>query len=172
MRTRTPRADAVTRADVLRIRLARAADIPALVALENRVFAGDRLSARQWRHHVASPRATILVATASHGLCGAAIVFFHRGHDIARLYSLAVAPEARGQGVGERLLAAAERDAARRGSRRMRLEVRRDNPGAQRLYAQRGFRVFDERPRYYEDGHDALRYEKSLAPQRGGLSPH
>ena len=157
-----------TDASPLRIRRATNADVAALVALENRVFDSDRLRARQWRQHVASPRATVLVAvTARDTLLGAAIVFFHRGRDIARLYSLAVAPEARGRGVGERLLVDAERDAARRGSRRMRLEVRRDNVGARRLYDLRGFHVLGERPGYYEDGHDALRYEKALTP-RGG----
>ena len=89
-------------------------------------------------------------------------MFLHAGHDIARLYSLAISAEARGRGVGEKLLVAAERDAARRGSARMRLEVRRDNAAAQRLYLRRGFRVIGERHAYYEDGYDALRYEKPL----------
>ena len=79
-------------------------------------------------------------------------MFFHAAHRIARLYSIAVAPEARGTGIGEALLAAAERHARTRGAIAMRLEVRADNAAAQRLYERRGYRRFGIRRRYYEDG--------------------
>ena len=149
------------RAEV-RIRRARAADLARLVEIENAVFATDRLSARQWRHHVANPEADVLVAERAGAIVGAAVVFFHRGHAIARLYSIAVAPEARGAGIGEKLLAAAERNARRRGRARFRLEVRNDNAAARRLYERRGYRVFGTKAAYYEDGADAVRYEKAL----------
>jgi ribosomal-protein-alanine acetyltransferase len=145
-----------------RIRLARDADRVALIALENRVFSADRLSARQWRHHLRSDSAVVLVAERGDDIVGAAVVFFHTSHRIARLYSIAVAPEARGSGLGEALLAAGERFAKKRGRTVMRLEVRADNRAAQRLYERRGYRRFGVRRGYYEDGADALRYEKIL----------
>lgn len=152
----------------LRIRRGVASDAAALIALENSVFTRDRLSARQWHYHLANPRADILVASdASAVLIGAAVVFFHARSDIARLYSLAVAPSARGLGAADALIDFAERGAMQRGCRRMRLEVRRDNVAAHRLYARRGFVVIGERAGYYEDGHDALRYEKILAARVG-----
>ena len=156
---------------MIRIRRARSADLAALVALENRVFATDRLSARQWRHHLANPGAAILVAGHGRDLVGAAVVFFQARHRIARLYSIAVAREARGAGVGEALLASAERTARARGSRALRLEVRTDNAAAQRLYERRGYCRFGRKERYYEDGATALRYEKTLVPPRRGVSP-
>jgi len=149
------------RAEV-RIRRARAADLARLVEIENAVFAIDRMSARQWRHHIANPEADVLVAEQGGAITGAAVVFFHARHRIARLYSIAVAPEARGAGIGEKLLAAAERNARRRGRERFRLEVRTDNAAARRLYERRGYRVFGTKARYYEDGADAVRYEKPL----------
>jgi ribosomal-protein-alanine acetyltransferase len=147
-----------------RIRAARAADLAALVDLENRVFATDRLSARQWRHHLGSETAGVLVAELGGEIIGAAVVFFHESHRIARLYSISVAPEARGAGIGDALLVATERLAGRRGALTMRLEVRADNAPAQRLYERHSYARFAVRSRYYEDGCDAVRYAKA---QRG-----
>ena len=124
------------------------------------------MSRRQYRHHLASRAARVLAAVRGDALVGAAVVFFHGSHRIARLYSIAVAPEVRGAGIGEQLLAAAERDARARGSTSLRLEVRTDNPAAQGLYERRGYRRFGRKEGYYEDGAAALRYEKALAPRR------
>ncbi|MEZ5460421.1 GNAT family N-acetyltransferase [Dokdonella sp.] len=149
--------------DTVRIRRAVRGDLAELIALENRVFSGDRLSARQWNRHLASDTARVLVAR-SHGmLLGASVVFFRSNSSIARLYSLATVPEARGRGIGERLVAASEQLARRRHCRSIRLEVRRDNSSAQRLYERRGYLRIGERPRYYEDGETALRYGKVLS---------
>jgi ribosomal-protein-alanine acetyltransferase len=147
----------------LRIRRAVDIDLPALVALENRIFTSDRLSARQWNQHLASDSARVLVASVDRELVGAAVLFFRRGNDIARLYSLAIAPAMRGRGIGDALLETAESAALARRCRRVRLEVRRENPAARRLYERRGYRLIGERIGYYEDGEDALRYEKTLA---------
>ncbi len=54
------------------------------------------------------------------------------------IHDLAVLPEARGQGVGEALIRAAEAEARKLGCGKMTLEVRSDNP-AQRLYRRTGF---------------------------------
>lgn len=145
------------------IRRARIGDLDALVALEQASFSGDRLSRRQWRRHLAGERAIVVVAVERGALLGAALAFVHADHDIARLYSLATAAAARGRGIGDRLVAAVEQAARRAGRKRLRLEVRADNAGAQRLYERRGYRRIGRRAGYYEDGADALRYEKTLA---------
>lgn len=145
-----------------RIRRAVSSDLPGLVALEYRVFAGDRLQARQWRRHLDSDSARILVARQHGSLLGASVVFFRRNSRVARLYSLATLPEARGGGIGGRLVAAVEQLARRRQCDTLRLEVRRDNLAAQRLYEARDYHPTGERKAYYEDGMDALRYEKVL----------
>lgn len=147
----------------LRVRRATIDDLAALVELENASFAVERMSARQLRRHLDSASAMIFVATSRRRLLGAAVLFLRSGGRIGRLYSIAVAADARGRGIGEALLQAVERAAARRGCNRLRLEVRVDNAGAQRLYERLGYRRFGLRRGYYEDGHDALRYEKTLA---------
>jgi len=151
-----------------RIRRATPMDLPALLALERSAFTTDHLSLRQYRQHLVSPTAIVLVAVDKTGLLGTALVFFRRESDLARLYSIAVAHGARGRGVGEALLAAVERAAFRRGARRMRLEVRQDNAAAMRLYERRGYSRFAERRGYYEDGGHAWRYEKELGLRAEG----
>jgi ribosomal protein S18 acetylase RimI-like enzyme len=151
----------------VRIRRAREDDHVALVALENSVFSIDRMSARQWRHHLGNSGAEVLVATRDGDIVAAAVLFFRPGSRIARLYSIAVSVRARGVGVGDRLLASAERAARARGCVALRLEVRSDNPAARSLYERRGYVRFGIRKSYYEDGQDALRYEKALTRPRG-----
>jgi ribosomal protein S18 acetylase RimI-like enzyme len=152
-----------------RIRPARPADAAALAALELRCFPGDRMSARQYRRHAASPNAVVLVAGDAGGAAiGSAVMFFRTGSARARLYSIAVDPAARGRGLGGALLAAAESAARRRGATALRLEVRQDNPVAIAMYEARGYRRIGARAGYYEDGADAWRYETSLDGRPAG----
>lgn len=139
-------------------------DLAPLVELENASFAIERMSARQLRSHLESLSAEVFVAIRVRRVVGAAVLFFHRSHRVARLYSIAVAAGERGHGIGDLLLATAEQAARRRGSRALRLEVRLDNRPAQRLYERHGYRGFAVRPAYYQDGMDARRYEKRLDP--------
>lgn len=149
------------------VRRAITLDLPKLIALENSVFISDRLTARQWKQHLESNTAQVLVASIDREVIGASVLFFRRGSDIARIYSLAVAEESRGIGVGEALLDASEEAAQTHQCKRVRLEVRRDNPPAQRLYLRRGYTAIGERPAYYEDGMDAFRYEKIFDAKAG-----
>jgi len=146
-----------------RVRRAAASDLDELVALEQRSFSSDRLSRAQYRRHRDSNSALVLGASANHHLfLGGAVLFSRKRNTVARLYSLATAPEARGQGVGAALLAAVADAAQRRGSRALKLEVRTDNAAAIRLYERHGFRRIGRYARYYEDGADAWRYEQTL----------
>src|SRR5215475_7096224 len=94
-----------------KIRRARLGDLNALLALEQSAFDTDHLSRRQYRQHLRSDSAAVLVADGAPGILGKAVVFFNARYDIARLYSIAVGHEARGQGLGAVLLAAAEKTA-------------------------------------------------------------
>ena len=133
-----------------------------MLALEAR-FPGDRLSARQFRHHLKNARARLRVVVYSGAVIGYALVFLRAGSRVARLYSIAVDPDWRGHRLGARLLADAERQAVRAGAAVLRLEVRTDNAAAIGLYETQGYRHFARIPGYYEDGAAARRYEKVLA---------
>ncbi|WP_426701427.1 GNAT family N-acetyltransferase [Rhodanobacter sp. Col0626] len=148
----------------VRVRRAESSDLDDLVALEERTFDSDRLSRAQYRRHLDSDSAQVLVASANHRrFLGTAVLFFRKGSGVARLYSLATQPEARGKGVGSALLETAAQVAGRRGCRALRLEVRLDNAVAISLYERLGFLRIGRYRRYYQDGADAWRYEKALA---------
>ncbi|WP_200306808.1 GNAT family N-acetyltransferase, partial [Paracraurococcus ruber] len=74
----------------------------------------------------------------------------------AEILTLAVAPAARRQGLGARLMASALAGAAARGAAAMFLEVAAGNAAARALYAGLGFAEVGRRRRYYADGADAL----------------
>jgi len=145
----------------VRIRPAGPSDIAALVSIEERAFAGDRLSARSFRRLVGSGTADVLVAFTDETAIGYAMVLYRSNADAARLYSIAVADGA-ARGSGRALLAAAEQAAANRGAACLRLEVREDNRRAIDLYERNGYRRTGRRPDYYADGAPALLYRKML----------
>jgi ribosomal protein S18 acetylase RimI-like enzyme len=147
-------------------------DLATLVALEQAVFSGDRLSLRQFRHHLDAPSSDLIVAAGVDGVNGYALLFRRRGSLIGRIYSMAVAPSARGLGLGDRLLQRLESIARARGLAEMRLEVRQDNVVAMALYERRGYQRFGKRCAYYEDGADAWRMSKSLLPRRRRRDRH
>jgi ribosomal-protein-alanine N-acetyltransferase len=72
------------------------------------------------------------------------------------LLNIAVNPASRRRGIGAALLARALDFARERGVKMVFLEVRRGNNAAQSLYRRFGFREMGARPRYYEDGEDAI----------------
>jgi ribosomal protein S18 acetylase RimI-like enzyme len=145
------------------VRKAERGDLDALLALEQRVFATDRLSRRSLARFLASPTAELIVAYENGTLAGTAIVLFREASAVARLYSIAVAPHQGGRGVAQLLLGAAEAAAAGRDCRAMRLEVHVTNHAAITRYRKSGYREFARARGYYEDGGDALRFEKRLA---------
>ncbi len=163
----SPRARAAGADTLGLVRIVRASpdDLTALVALEQEAFTGDRISPRSWQYLIASRSAIVLVARtgqAGGGLMGAAVVLRRAGSSVARLYSIAVARAARGRGLSGRLLDEALRMSLDNGAAVLRLETRSDNHAAQRLFAQHGFVALDSKAGYYEDGAEALRYQKSL----------
>jgi len=85
----------------------------------------------------------------------------------AELLTLAVAPEARRQGAGRRLLAAFEAGAAARGATEAFLEVAADNAPALALYLGAGWSEAGRRRGYYRRAEgpaaDALTLRKVLA---------
>jgi ribosomal protein S18 acetylase RimI-like enzyme len=153
----------------VRTRKALPGDVDALTELEQRVFATDRLSRRSLRRFLTAPSAEVIVAEQGALLAGTAIVLFRPRSVVARLYSIAVAPPMGGRGVAPMLLEAAEAAALARGCRAIRLEVHQTNHAAISRYRKSGYREFGRHRRYYEDGGDALRFEKRLVPNIAAL---
>lgn len=148
------------------VRRAEPSDLARLAELEAKAFVGDRLSRRSLAALMKRRSARLLVACRGDTIDGYAVVLTRRGSRVARLYSLAVDPEAAGQGIGSRLLAAAETEAGAAGADRLRLEVRSDNRPAVSLYERRGYAAMGRREAYYEDGAPAFRYEREIASRK------
>jgi ribosomal protein S18 acetylase RimI-like enzyme len=146
----------------VKLRRGRLRDLDALTAIEDAVFTTDNLSRRSFRHFLTSPGATLLVAEVGGELAGYLLVLYRPRSKLARLYSIAVAPHIGRRGVGPLLLDAAEDAARRHGRRVMRLEVHQHNTRAIVRYGKSGYRLFGRRRRYYDNGGDALRFEKTL----------
>ena len=125
-------------------------DLDALVALEHACF-GEKdspLSKRAMRYHLA--RGRIMGAYKGGALLGYILLFPRK---IPRIYSLAVHPKARGQGIARHLL-----EHALHVNGTLRLEVRADNHSAIALYETLGFTCKGVKKAFYPDGCDAKVY--------------
>lgn len=137
-------------------RVATAADVPAVAALEAEAFPHDAWPYGYLEQAVAGE----LHGTGIHlaerdgvvvGYAITSVVF-----EIAELQRIAVAPGHRRGGVAGALLSAVLADAGRRGAERLLLEVRETNTGALAFYERAGFVEIDRRPRYYRDQATAI----------------
>jgi ribosomal protein S18 acetylase RimI-like enzyme len=144
------------------IRSAQLGDIEDLVLLENTSFATDKLSRRSFRHWLTTEHRALLVAEVAHRIVGYILIIYHPGTRLARVYSLAVLQDYRGQGIAKQLMLAGEQAASDGGRLYLRLEVSVDNISAIQLYEALGFQKFGIYRGYYEDHKDALRYQKRI----------
>ncbi|MDH5516572.1 MAG: GNAT family N-acetyltransferase/peptidase C39 family protein [Gammaproteobacteria bacterium] len=137
-------------------------DLDDLDRIEKRCFKIDRMSRRNLKHMIQKGNCDFILARQDNNTLAYILVLYHRGTHLARVYSLAVLPETRGQGLGELLLQQAENLAASRDCIYMRLEVHPNNTSAIRLYQRNHYVPFGLLKDYYEDHADALRYQKRI----------
>jgi len=138
------------------------ADIDELVRLEQACFETDRLSRRSFQRWLQNDECIFLVCERDGGLGGYILVISRQGTRLARLYSLAVDPALRGQGLASLLIERAEWQAREQGALYMRLEVAEDNAAAIALYRKLGYEAFGFYRDYYDDHGDAVRMEKCI----------
>lgn len=136
------------------IRRATRGDVPRVVEIERSSFS-DPWTAGAFRNAAEEDRLLFLVAEHEGAVVGYAVSW--HVVDEAELANLAVAQEARGQGIGGALLDTVIAVARESGCASMHLEVRESNAAARGLYASRGFEEVGRRRRYYrEPVEDAL----------------
>lgn len=128
------------------LRPAVADDLPRIVEIERASFS-DPWSATAFRTALREERVELLVAAAGNGVVGYAVWWCVA--DEVELANLAVAPEARGRGVGGALLDAAIERGRAEGCEWIHLEVRESNLAGRALYSSRGFAIVGRRRRYY-----------------------
>lgn len=140
----------------LTVRPATIADLDAIWQIEHAVFTSEAWSRDMMAEELSADHRSYLALVTPDGTVrgyGGLLVVGTEGD----IQTIAVAPEARGKGAGRRMMAALLAEAHQRGVREVFLEVRADNPVAQRLYISLGFTEIGIRPRYYQpDGVDAV----------------
>lgn len=131
------------------------ADIPAVEALERRLFPVDAWPVQMFFDELSQPetRRYVVAEAAGRIVAYAGLMCIE---PIADVQTIAVVPEFEGQGIGSAVLTELIEEARRRRAADVLLEVRADNPRAQQLYLRFGFEQIHVRPRYYRDGTDAL----------------
>ena len=124
-------------------------DVPAVHALEQRLFDPDQWSPEVFWSELAAGRWYVVAEDAGQvvGYAGLAVAGGQ-----ADVQTVAVSPDAQGRGLGRVLLDALVAEAARQGAGSVLLEVRADNPPAIRLYERTGFERIAVRRRYYQPG--------------------
>jgi tRNA threonylcarbamoyl adenosine modification protein YeaZ/ribosomal-protein-alanine acetyltransferase len=147
----------VTSADPPRLRSLEPRDVPAVAAIEVRIFS-DPWPESFFIGELAHPFVYARVAEHRGGLAGYSVALIGAG--IGHLGNLAVVPEARRRGVATALLEDVLGRATQLNVGHVGLEVRVSNFAAQALYRAHGFRVSGLRKGYYRDtGEDALMME-------------
>jgi ribosomal-protein-alanine acetyltransferase len=142
------------------LRRATPADVDAIMLLETSTFENDAWSPEMMARDVADPSCYYLVAfppDQPDRIQAYAGVLAPRGALEGDIQTIAVAEPARGRGLGRMLMLSLIGEARKRGAREVFLEVRADNPSAQRLYRSLGFDEVGLRRGYYQpDNVDAI----------------
>jgi len=141
------------------IRPADAKDLDALVHLEGLCFDYSRIGKRSFQRLLKSASAHLLVVPEPETgqLLAYALLLTRKNSSRWRLYSIAVAPQARGKGFARALLTQCMAMAQQQGASGLSLEVKSDNKSAIALYEDLDFAVVDLLPGYYDDGTDGYR---------------
>ncbi|WP_049890245.1 ribosomal protein S18-alanine N-acetyltransferase [Natronorubrum sulfidifaciens] len=142
--------------DEFSIRAARRADLLAVVRIENESFT------QPWPHDaferfLGEPGFLVALEEPTN-VVGYIVADMTQnfGRQLGHVKDVAVHPDHRETGVGTALLTHALAVLAAHGADSVKLEVRRSNDDAKRLYREFGFEPLRVVPGYYEDGEDAI----------------
>ncbi|WP_129656395.1 ribosomal protein S18-alanine N-acetyltransferase [Rothia halotolerans] len=142
------------------------ADLEAVHRFELRLFPADAWPLEMFLAEVRHPtrRYTVVLDEAGVVVGYAGMMAVAETGDVQ---TIAVDPGHEGRGLGRWLMERMHRQAREAGAGTMMLEVRADNPRAAGLYESLGYARIHLRPRYYQDGVDAVIMSKDLTPEGG-----
>ncbi|MGX1693955.1 ribosomal protein S18-alanine N-acetyltransferase [Microbacterium keratanolyticum] len=139
------------------IRPAGASDLDAIMRIETASFPTDAWSAEMMAAELLSEHGRYFVDDEFGEIVGYGGVRALRGSSDADIQTIALDAAHRGSGRGRALLRTLLSEASDRGANEVFLEVRADNPTAEKLYSSEGFAELGRRPRYYQpDDVDAI----------------
>ena len=146
------------------IREARESDLPEIMRLEHSCFGSDSWSEANMHAELTEHHTYYLVAEVEDRLVGYGGLSKLPSSEQSDIQTIAVATGQRGTGLGRELMHRLIGRAKELGATELFLEVRADNPIAQKLYRKLGFKRIDVRKNYYRpDGVDAIVMRLELA---------
>ena len=144
----------IEKAADIQIELMTVDDVEVVAELDKQCFPSP-WTVGAYLNEVHNPSAYYVVARVDSRIIGYAGLWLIM--DEAHITTIGVAPELRGQKIGESILIHILDEAIHRGARRVTLEVRKSNLIAQRLYDKYGFHTVAVRKAYYTNNNeDAL----------------
>jgi ribosomal protein S18 acetylase RimI-like enzyme len=143
-------------------------DLPKVVELERKCFKNLlAYSPDQLKYLITKANSNCLGECISETLRGFIIVLFKKGTKVAGIETLNVDPIYHGNGIGKKLLIAAEEDMKIRGINKINLEVSTKNIPAIKLYEKFGYKKENILKNYYKYEHfgtyNAYKMIKNLA---------
>ena len=149
------------------ISLATAEHIQAIFEIEQRCFPGaTSYSKQQLRHLTLHANSTCLVESKDGVIRAFVIITYRMGSVTGHIETIDVDPTFQNQGIGLKLLRAAETDMKQRGMRWSQLEVSEGNNAALELYKKAGYKFKEKIEGYYQyehnGSHNAIRMVKAL----------
>ncbi len=140
----------------LKLELAQKKDVQELISLEKICFQEDAFSKNQITYLVTKAKGEFIVIRQNNKILAYLIISKRDTSKQIRIYSIAIAPEARGLGLAKRLMSYVEEVCKQESKERISLEVSKENGPAIQLYQSFGYEVVGERPNYYANGGSAL----------------
>ncbi|WP_119344477.1 GNAT family N-acetyltransferase [Facilibium subflavum] len=141
------------------IRQAMPCDVKQLLNIEYTCFSSDRISVQQMQYLVSKAKSSIFLVLEDtrKNLAGYVLAFAPKNKVTARIYSLAILPQFRGQHLASYLLQHLFEMLNQKGYQYCHLEVRESDEKTQKLYQKFGFVQMKKLLNYYEDGEHAWR---------------
>ena len=131
-------------------------DVNEIYALEQRCFEQDAFSIRQFFYLVAKANSEFVVVCQEKIIVAYLIILKRKNSKKLRIYSIAIAPEARGLGMGKMLMEYAEKISHKEGIKKISLEVNEKNNVAINLYKRQNYKLIARKENYYADGSAAF----------------
>lgn len=141
------------------IRKATANDIDDIVEIEKKCFPPPTAYSKpQLTYLILKAKSTCLVESASGVLKGFIIVLYRKRSFVGGIETIDVDPSCQSQGIGLKLLVAAEEDMKNRGMKLSQLEVSEGNKAAIKLYQKAGYTTKERLINYYKFEHCGTRH--------------
>lgn len=147
------------------IKIATIKDLDALVEIEEASFDPAKYHVQtrsQYRHLLTKGNCEILLAHDGKTATGMLSIFYRKGANWGRMYSIAVKPEFQKGTIGKDLYNSYEKRLKDKKIRYALLEIRADNHHHLNRYLNLGYKEVRRVPDYYADGAPCIKLKKDL----------